>query len=122
MSCNEVRPILIGYHFATVDPDERGLVERHLPTCSACVIELVELKRAIELDETGAGPSPGARDRLRRAIAEDLRGPAPRHRWRDRSLALAFAGSAVLASLFAMQAMTAAPGSPPVTMPITDHR
>jgi anti-sigma factor RsiW len=113
MSCNEIRPGLIAYHFNVAAPEERAAIEAHLPACRACIAELIALKRAIELGEDGPRPSTAARDRLRQAVAGALRGPEPRRRWWDRPVAFAFAGSAVLAAMFAMHVLTSGPGEAP---------
>ena len=112
MTCDELRPELIPYHFGEVSDDTRRRLEAHLPGCPACVTELLSLKRAIETADDAARPSDVARARLRAAVASAV-GAAPRRRW-ERPLAFAFAASAVLASMFAMRTMTSGPGAPPL--------
>ena len=110
MTCENIRPALIAYHFAVIDGDERVAVETHLPGCSACVRELVELKRAVELADDHGGPSDVARARLRAAIADELRGP--NRRW-ERPLAFACALVATVMAVVATQAITEGPGAAP---------
>jgi anti-sigma factor RsiW len=110
MTCERTRAALIAYHFGVATDEERNAIEAHLPACSACVVELVTLKRAIEVDD--ARPSPAARDRLRAAVAAELQ-PRARRRW-ERPLAFAFAAAAIVAAMFATQSMTTGPGAPPL--------
>lgn len=115
MKCSEVRGELTPYHFGVISDDTRRDVEVHLLGCSACVKELVELKRAIELGEPGPAPGPAARARLRKAVARELGVRAPRREWSwwERPAAFALAGSAVLVSVIAMRVVTSGPGAPP---------
>lgn len=117
MTCDELRPELIPYHFGEVPDETRRRLEAHLPGCPACVTELLAQKRAIETVDDGARPSDLARGRLRAAVASAV-GAAPRRRW-ERPLALAVAAAAVLAAQLAMRTATAGPGRPPVGAPIT---
>ena len=114
MTCDELRPELIPYHFGEVPAETRLRLEAHLPGCPACVTELLSLKRAIETagDADAPRPSDLARARLRAAVASAI-GTRPRRRW-ERPFAFAFAASAVLAALFAMRTITAGPGEPPL--------
>jgi anti-sigma factor RsiW len=101
MSCDTVKPELVAYHFGTIGPEAREAVEEHLPSCASCLREFISLKRAMETGEDEPRPSQAARERLRLAVARELRprAPAPSWRWWERPLA--FGGAlAVLASAF----------------------
>ena len=114
MSCDEIEPALVAYHFGVLSDDERPAVEAHLPGCPACVSALVALKRAIETGEDAPAPSPALRDRLRRDVARELGLTAPpRRRW-HRPAALAFAASALLVALAATRSIATSPGAPPL--------
>jgi len=115
MTCDELRPELIPYHFGEVPAETRALLEAHLPGCPACVTELLSLKRAIETADEAARPSDVARARLRAAVAVAV-GAAPRRRW-ERPLAFAIAASAVFAAVLAMRTITSGPGAPPLGAP-----
>jgi len=99
MSCEEVKPELVAYHFGTIGPEARESVEGHLPSCASCLREFISLKRAMETSEDEPRPSQASRERLRLAVARELRAraPAPSWRWWERPLALGGA-LAVLAS------------------------
>jgi anti-sigma factor RsiW len=115
MSCDEIGPLLPGFHFAALDAAERASVEEHLAGCPACVGEYLAVKRAIELAEDVPPPAPAVRARLRRAVAVELglaTELAPRRPW-ERAVAFAFAGGAVVAATLAMRVLTSGPGAPP---------
>ena len=106
MSCANVEPLLIGYHFGALADDERARVEAHLPGCTACVTAFVAAKRAVETGEDGPRPSPALRARLRQAVAVELGlAERPRRRW-ESPVAFAFAASAVFAAMVAMHTLT----------------
>lgn len=90
MSCEKVAPELVAYHFGTIDPEARHAVEDHLPGCVKCLREFIALKRDMETSEEEPPPSQEARERLRLAVARELRARAPSHSWRwwERPLAL----------------------------------
>ena len=113
MTCNEITPELVGYHFATLDDEARARVESHLLECPACVRAFVELKRGIETSEAAERPSDLARTRLRRAVEGEL---GLRRRWWERPLAIALAASVVLVAGRAMHALTASAGSAPYAL------
>jgi anti-sigma factor RsiW len=117
MTCEEIDPELVGYHFAELEPEARAAVEAHLVGCPSCTRSFVDLKRAIELQEGAARPSDAARARLRRAVVAELAGPrgAPR-RWWERPLAVAVAASLVLAASASTRLLTARPGRPPLAL------
>lgn len=115
MTCQDIAPDLVAYHFAEIDADARERVEAHLAGCPACVAAFIALKRAVEIDAAPA-PSAGARARLRRAVAEELGvAPAVRRAW-ERPLAFALAACTVLALGAATRAATAGPGAPPYAL------
>jgi len=90
MSCDTVEPELVAYHFGTLGPEARQAVEDHLPRCVHCLGEFIALKRAMETSEEEPPPSQAARERLRLAVARELRVRAPSRSWRwwERPLAL----------------------------------
>jgi len=100
MSCEHIRPQLIGFHFGAAPRDE---IEAHLLACPACLRELFDLQRALERGDDGPAPSERAKARLRNAV---LRAIAPVRPWHV-PFAFAFAASMVLASWAAMAALTA---------------
>lgn len=111
MTCEAIRPQLVGFQFGIVLGDERAAIEAHVIECKDCLRELLELKRAIETGEDGPRPSDVARARLRAAVVRVVR-PAKR-RWWERPVALAFAATAVIASMAAMHSLTSGPGDAP---------
>jgi hypothetical protein len=90
-------------------------VEEHLMECSRCVRDFIALKREIETAESSPRPSALARQRLRRAVAQEVGATnAPRRRaWWERPLAVGYAAAVVLGAFFAMHAMATQPGSAP---------
>ena len=86
MDCRMIEASLVGFHFGTLDAEERRAVEDHLPACGACVRAVVELKRAAEGD---AGPAPSDMARLRLRKAVDKRLSQRRRRTALRTLAAA---------------------------------
>ncbi|MBN8227539.1 zf-HC2 domain-containing protein [Corallococcus macrosporus] len=101
MSCHTVAPELVAYHFGTLDPEARQAVEDHLPECTKCLREFIALKRELETSEEGPLPSPQARDRLRLAVAREVRPQAVTRAWSrwERPLALGGALAALAAAL-----------------------
>jgi anti-sigma factor RsiW len=121
MTCAQIEPELVAYHFGLVSDDTRELVEVHLASCSACLRAFLELKRAIETNQGDPPPSKAARARLRSAVAAELgvRTPAEvesRRRWWERPLAVAIAASVVLVAGATTRALTSGPGSPPYAL------
>ncbi|GMU03173.1 hypothetical protein KH5H1_72940 [Corallococcus caeni] len=100
MSCDTVSPELVAYHFGTLDPEARKAVEDHLPDCATCLREFIALKRDLETSEEGPLPSPRARERLRLAVARELRPQAAARTWNrwERPLALGGALAALVAA------------------------
>jgi len=113
MTCAEIEPELVGYHFAALDDDARQRVEAHLVECPACVRELVTLKRAIETSEDAPPLAEAARQRLRRAVASELGISERKWSWWERPLALAVAASIVLVAGATTRALATSAGSPP---------
>jgi anti-sigma factor RsiW len=115
MSCDRVQPELVAFHFGVVGDELRRVVEEHLPRCERCLADYLALKREIETAESEPRPSPAARAKLRRAVAEELGlGAAPRAwSWWERPLAFGFASAAVLAAVFAVNVVMSSPGSRP---------
>jgi hypothetical protein len=116
MTCEQSRDALFGYHFATLNSDERTEVERHLLECRGCVAELIALKRAIETAEHGFPASNGAKARVRRAVAEELGLAVParpvRARW-ERPVAFGFAATAVVCAVLVAHAVATGPAHLP---------
>lgn len=120
MNCHDVQPELTGYHFGVIAPDTRGELEEHLLDCPQCLATFIGLKREIETAELTERPSAAARERLRRAVARELRGePAARAwSWWERPLAFGFAGAAVAAAMLAVGVVSTGAGSAPRTLSV----
>jgi anti-sigma factor RsiW len=121
MTCAQIEPELVAYHFGLVSSDTRDLVEPHLASCSACLRAFLELKRAIETGDHGVQPSKASRSRLRSAVAAELGARTraeveSRRRWWERPLAVAVAASVVLAAGATTRALTSGRGSPPYAL------
>ncbi|NOK08166.1 anti-sigma factor family protein [Corallococcus exercitus] len=101
MSCHTVSPELVAYHFGTLDLEARKAVEDHLPDCGRCLREYIALKRDLETSEEGPLPSPRARERLRLAVAREVRPQATTRTWSrwERPLALGGALAALAAAM-----------------------
>lgn len=113
MTCEETDNALVDYHFGVLEAQSRAKLEAHLLTCPRCVGAFVSLKRAIETSTSDVAPSPDARARLRRAVADELRvAHSPRRSW-DRPLAWAVAACALLVASAATELLTSSPPSPP---------
>ena len=115
MSCHEIQPELVAYHFGIVSDETRRGLEVHLASCPACLGAFLAVKRDIETAESGPRPSPAARERLRLAVARELGVGEPRQRWSwwERPLAFGLAGVAVIAALLLLSVLSAAGGSMP---------
>jgi anti-sigma factor RsiW len=102
MSCDKVEPELVAYHFGTIDPEARQAVEEHLLSCGSCLREFIALKRNMETGEEEPAPSQQARERLRLAVARELRGAPPARSWRwwERPLAIGGALAVLTGALF----------------------
>ncbi len=117
MSCDEIRPELLGFHFGETEPEPRQTVEQHLLGCRSCLEEFLDLKRAVEAPDLEHRPSAAARDRLRRAVAAEVAPPAPAWSWWERPAAFLFAGATVLAAIFALHAVATGPVASPHSLP-----
>ncbi len=117
MSCDTVKPELVGYHFGTIAPEAREAVEEHLPSCASCLREFITLKRAMETGEEEPRPSQAARERLRAAVARELRAraPAPARSWRwwERPLALGGALAVLTGAIFVTHCASIREGAAP---------
>jgi anti-sigma factor RsiW len=115
MGCELSQRDLVPFHFGTLEASERAALESHLLGCAACVKDYLTLKRDLETGATAPAPRAEARDRLRRAVALELRARSPSRAWRwwERPLAAAFAGSTVVFAMLAVHLMTAAPAAAP---------
>ena len=116
MSCREMEPELVGYHFGVISDELRQHVEEHLVECAHCIRAFVAIKRDIETADFGPSPSPAARQRLRLAVAEELgiaRSRPAQWSWWERPLAFGFAGLAVLLAILTLSVLSSRPGSMP---------
>jgi anti-sigma factor RsiW len=92
LTCHELRPLLGGYVFEALEPDEAEAVRAHLPGCPACAAELAslaELPHLLDLAAAVAQPSeplaPSTEEALldrfaRESGAAHARQPEPRRR------------------------------------------
>jgi len=115
MTCNEIRPELIAYHFGTASDDVRAAIESHLVGCTECLKAFLAIKREIECDPAGPRPSAHARTRLRNAVATELRrqhGPRA-WSWWERPLAFSVAAAATVVAVITTHALTSGHGSMP---------
>ena len=113
MNCHRIQPELVAYHFGVVSDETRSDVEGHLLRCPECLESFLALKREIETAESGPCPSPAARERLRRAVTQELGQPRREWAWWERPLAFGLASAAVVAATFVMRALTSGQGSMP---------
>jgi anti-sigma factor RsiW len=125
MTCHDVEPELVAYHFGLLEGDAREAIEAHLATCGECLRAFLAVKRAIEVGAEDAPRSgEAARARLRRAVAAELGVDEPSTvapsgtlpaRW-HRPLAFALAASVVLFAGRAAHSLVTGPGAPPYAM------
>ena len=119
MSCDSIRELLFAYQFGEISADERLPVETHLLDCRTCLGDFLSLKRELETAESEEPASPASRQRLRRAVAQELGvggelDLAQRLRaWWERPLAVGFAAAAVACALLAVHAVASSPGRMP---------
>ena len=113
LSCREIEPELVGYHFGEVERESRSDIEAHLLECRACLRDFLALKREIETAETDVAPSRAARLALREAVAKEVRSPERRWSWWERPFAVVFAGAAVAVAFLAVQNIASGPGKMP---------
>ena len=90
-TCAELRPLLGGYVFEALEPDEMEAVRAHLPGCPVCAAELAslaELPALLDLAAPVAHPteplSPSSEEALLDRFARESDAPRPRSRPRPR--------------------------------------
>lgn len=115
MTCGEIRPELVTYHFGETPLEARASLEAHLLSCRECLQDYLSLKREIETADLASRPSPQARARLRRAVAADVLAPPATRAWSwwERPAAFLLAGATVLVALSFLHAVSTGPGSMP---------
>ena len=110
MSCEEIEPALISFHFGLVHEPLRRQIEEHLPGCPTCLRAFLDLKRHIETAESGPQPSAALRERVRASVARELGLPAPRRwSWWERPLAFSAAALGVVVAMLAVGELTKGP-------------
>jgi len=111
MDCQLIRGELVAYHFGSVEPSARDRVEAHLLECPDCLRGYLALKREIETAQAAPAPSQAARDRLRRAVAQEVgrraARPAAQPAWWRRPLAFGFAAASAAAVMLAVVSVRA---------------
>jgi hypothetical protein len=116
VTCEFVVPELIAFHFGSLGEQTREEVEVHLLGCPGCLRTFIALKHDIECPEDAAVPSQAARDRLRRAVVDELRASTLRpRRWWEAPLALAIGATAAVVAVLAVETVASGPGVPPRT-------
>ena len=110
MDCSLIQPELVSYHFGTIEGEARERVEQHLTACPKCLADFIALKRTMEVSEDK--PSQAAKDRLRRAVALEVRRSVS-WSWWERPLALAFAAAAILVAGSMVHALATGDGAAP---------
>ena len=85
LTCNELRPLLGGYVFEALEPDEAEAVRAHLPGCPACAAELASLAELPQLLDLAAPVShpaeplaPSTEEALLDRVARESDRPRPR--------------------------------------------
>ena len=107
MDCTLIQGNLIGYHFATLEDEERGDVETHLVTCTGCLRKYLALKAHVDRGTPGDDvPSEAARLRLRAAVKARFRPTTFQRvgRWLARPIPL-YQGLAVAAAVVVAAAL-----------------
>jgi anti-sigma factor RsiW len=89
LTCDELRPLLGGYVFEALEPDEAEAVRAHLPDCPACAAELASLAELPHLLDLAAPVShpveplaPGTEEALLDRVARESDRPRPRRKRR----------------------------------------
>ncbi|HEY1332836.1 MAG TPA: hypothetical protein VGF31_01190 [Myxococcaceae bacterium] len=114
MTCESVGPGLLAFHLGAVEGPQREEIEGHLVSCPECLRSYLALKRGLEEESDGPGPSPEATARLRQAVLGELAAAAsPRWRWWERPLAFGLAATAALIALSAVRTVSSGPGAAP---------
>ena len=92
-TCNELRPLLGGYVFEALEPDEAAAVRAHLSGCAACTAELAslaELPHLLDLAAPVSHPTeplePSSEEALLDRFARDRESAAPQPKRRRRRL------------------------------------
>jgi hypothetical protein len=117
LTCNELRPLLGGYVFEALEPDEAEAVRAHLPGCPACAAELASLAELPHLLDLAAPVShpveplaPSTEEALLDRVARESDRPLlprpkrrrlPRFEWTRPRVAIA---SALIATVLAVTA------------------
>jgi hypothetical protein len=115
LTCNELRPLLGGYVFEALEPDEADAVRAHLPGCPACAAELASLAELPHLLDLAAPVShpveplaASTEEALLDRVARESDRPLPRKRrrlprieWTRPRVAIA---SALIAAVLAVTA------------------
>jgi hypothetical protein len=85
MTCDELRPLLGGYVFEALEPDEAASVRAHLPNCPACAAELASLTELPHLLDLAAGTAqpaeplaPSTEEALLDRFARESESPRPK--------------------------------------------
>ena len=119
MSCTQVEPELVAFHFGSVTEELRLEMEAHLIACPDCLAAYLAIKREVETAGADQVPSAAVRERLRSAVACELGLVEPVSRkwsWWERPLAFGFATAALIAAVLVLRLLAASPGSPPRTL------
>jgi len=114
MTCENVGPELLAFHLGAIDAATREEVEGHLVSCPECLRSYLAIKRSVEHEDGAPEPTAAARERLRRAVLEELTAArSPRWRWWERPLAFGLAATAALVALSAVRAVSSGSGAAP---------
>ena len=104
MTCDVIKPELVGYHLGALDLVSRDGIDSHLLRCKGCLTRYFELKRALEdgqlPDEL---PSPALRARVRADVAAIV-APQPRRIRAAYVVGLAAAAAALFVFAFELGA------------------
>jgi anti-sigma factor RsiW len=114
MTCEDIGPELLGFHLGAIEAGARAEIEQHLLSCPECLRSYLALKRGLELEDDAPEPTAAARERLRRAVLEELAvARSPRWRWWERPLAFGLAAAAALVALSAVRTVSSGRGAAP---------
>jgi len=101
MTCDVIKPELLGYHLGTLDLVLRDGIDAHLLACRGCLTRYLEVKRALEDGQLpDERPSPALRARVRADVAAIV---APRPRRIRPAYVVGFAAAAAAIFLFAFE-------------------
>ena len=104
MDCRLIQVELVAYQFGSVADEARDRIEAHLLECPGCLKAYLALKREVETAQAGPRPRPAARDRLRRAVVQELAqrsSAAAQPAWWRRPLAFGFVAASAAAAMIA---------------------